>query len=392
MSKQALNTLIKSLCKKHKLKGIEIIVVNNGSTNNTAAGLKKLITKYASTSIEIIPLHLEENMGYPIGVNLGLAKCRGEIITILNNDLIFPPYWFDGLVNTLTNKQDIGAVVPYLSSASGAQNARVNLNSISEIYNFAQNFMAKNNQKIIYSQRIIGACLVLKKEVIDQIGGNDFWFGIGNYDDDDLSIRIALAGYKLAIVGNSFVYHIGTATFKRKIHQLNCALGANHSKFSLKWNLAPQGEYDSRKTLLNNINYNKQKHYFPIKIKDFTDLKPPLIKEPNQSNLLLVADWNNDKSRWKEKLAATIKDISTEELWLWIPKKYFFITKIVNEIKNITKAKQFKFEKINFIHQNITPVDLLNFLNSFDCILTVNQDYVNKYICYLARKIAIPIQ
>ncbi|WP_018248558.1 glycosyltransferase family 2 protein [Orenia marismortui] len=393
MSKEAINSLINSLNDKHKERGIELIIVNNGSTDETASGIEKLKKYYKNNPIEIIAVNLKENMGYPVGINLGLAECRGEIITVLNNDLIFPPGWFDGLSNTTEKNEDIGMVAPYLSYACGPQNVGVKLDSFKEICDFSNKFIKKNSQKITYPLRIIGACYTIKREVYDKIGGNDLWFGIGICDDDDLSLRISLAGYKLAITGSSFVYHLGTITFNQEVHHLNCALGANHQKFSLKWNLKPHGKYKSREDIIANLAYNRKEHYFPIKIEEFAELEPPLIDQvEDKDRLLLIADWNNPRSQWKNTLNSALEQISnTEKIYIWIPKNYFLTEQVSTKIKATIELEQIESDSIKFFYKKLSPLALLKFLNSFDFILRVNDDFINRYIAYLAREISIPL-
>jgi len=388
MSKQAINTLIDSLNHKHKNRGIELVIVNNGSIDNTADGIKNLESDYKDCPIQIIPLNLKENMGYPVGINLGLAQCRGEIIAILNNDLIFPSDFLDGLIEVLESDEDVGVAAPYLSYACGSQNVGVNFDSVEKINDFAEDFMKNNSQKIFHPLRVIGACLVFKREVIDKIGGNDFWFGIGICDDDDLCLRVVLAGYKLAVTGSSFVYHLGTITFNQKVHELNCALGSNHPKLSIKWNLKPHGEYQSREEIIDNINYNKDLHYFPTKTAEFSEIESPIIEKEEQ-RLLLVADWTNHKSKWKKKLASILDSIAQQELYLWIPKQYFLTEEISAKAKEVINSKGIETDKVKFYYQNVAPLNLIRFLKSFDTILTVENDFVNRYLVYLAEESSI---
>ena len=114
LTKQAITTLVESLSLSHKNKEMELIIVNNGSSDETKEGIEQ-IKKLYSHEIEVVPVHLKENMGYPVGANMGLAQCRGQIITILNNDLVFPDNWFNGIVNTLESDNSIGVAVPFLS-------------------------------------------------------------------------------------------------------------------------------------------------------------------------------------------------------------------------------------------------------------------------------------
>ncbi len=106
---------------------------------------------------------MNQNIGFPVSINFGLAKCRGEIIATLNNDLIFPPNWFDGLINTLENNKEIGVAVPHLSYSSGPQNVGVRFNEPIEIFNFSKNFITLMNiidKALCYSHHI--SSLVIK--------------------------------------------------------------------------------------------------------------------------------------------------------------------------------------------------------------------------------------
>ena len=71
LTKQAITTLIESLSISHKKKEIELIIVNNGSDDETKEGIEQ-IKKLYSHEIEIVPVHLKENMGYSVGINMGL--------------------------------------------------------------------------------------------------------------------------------------------------------------------------------------------------------------------------------------------------------------------------------------------------------------------------------
>ena len=164
LTKQAITTLVESLSSSHKNKGVELIIVNNGSTDETKAGIEQ-IKKLYSHEIEVVPVHLKENMGYPVGVNMGLEHYKGEIITIVNNDLVFPENWFDGIVNTLASDPLIGVAAPFLSYGSGHEHLGVSFSSLSEMREFAKKYMEENKDKKIYSERIIGACISFRENI-----------------------------------------------------------------------------------------------------------------------------------------------------------------------------------------------------------------------------------
>jgi O-methyltransferase/8-demethyl-8-(2,3-dimethoxy-alpha-L-rhamnosyl)tetracenomycin-C 4'-O-methyltransferase len=60
---------------------------------------------------------------------------------------------------------------------------------------------------------LIGFCLAVRTSVFTEIGGFDEGFGIGGCEDDDLCNRLRFAGWRLVVVEDTFVHHIGHQTF-----------------------------------------------------------------------------------------------------------------------------------------------------------------------------------
>lgn len=385
LTEQAITTLIKSLNNTHLEKGIEIIVVNDGSIDDTKNEVNKLKKIYDTNKINIIPINLEINMGYPVAVNMGLAECKGNIISILNNDLIFPDHWFDGIVNTLENDDSIGMAVPYLSYAYGPQGLGLSFNSPEEMQEYAEKFMRENKDKLIYAHKVIGACMCLKKELLSLIGGNDFWFGMGLYDDDDICLRAGIAGYKIAIAGSSFVQHIGTVSLNQEPIKLNAAFESNVNKFCIKWNRTGFSHAD-REGIIENVVYNKNEHFIPFKLEHFKQDYNKVIKQDDYKKILFVADWTNKDSQWKTKLLNIINDsIFTEKkghLHFWIPKTYF-PEKELETALNTVLGDNYPF--IKYIFDDIYPSNILGFLKGYNNFIEVENDYVNRYFYYLFK-------
>ena len=62
---------------------VELILVNNGSTDNSHKILKEIIVNYQHAKY----IYLKENLGYGGGIIEGLTKCQGEIIGGTHADL-----------------------------------------------------------------------------------------------------------------------------------------------------------------------------------------------------------------------------------------------------------------------------------------------------------------
>ena len=79
---QNLHLLIEQ-CKKITGKNIEIILVNNGSTDNSFNKITRLIKDL--TNIKVI--NVKENLGYGHGILKGLKAARGDILSWTHADL-----------------------------------------------------------------------------------------------------------------------------------------------------------------------------------------------------------------------------------------------------------------------------------------------------------------
>lgn len=66
---------------------IEVILVNNGSTDNSAQVLEQLLPKYSFAKTTLVAV----NQGYGYGILQGLAMCRGEYIGWTHADMQTDP-------------------------------------------------------------------------------------------------------------------------------------------------------------------------------------------------------------------------------------------------------------------------------------------------------------
>ena len=389
LTEQAINTLNDSLSPSHKKKGIELIIINNASEDNTKEGIE-IAKERLKHDIEIVPVHLTENMGWVIATNIGYSKARGKIITILNNDLIFPKNWFDSIARTLEDNPSVGAASPTLSYGIGGNGVR--LNSCQEIESYAKKFMEENKNKITFTHRMGGGCLSVKRELFSLIGGNDYWFGFGWHEDGDWALRARISGYKLALVGDSFVYHIGYSTAGEAIKYKRAAIAVNGAKLARKWNIS--GGPRTRIHLIETTTYSKEDHCFPCRIEDFNPPSPLTKKAqtPNNKTLLLVADWTNKWSQWRSKLLEVNKTLNkNQSLTIWIPKKYYPTDEIKAEVDTVLGETQSN-DSIQFYFEEVPPMELLNFFSQHDVFLTVKEDFVNLHFKYLLEKSGLEIK
>lgn len=209
----------------------ELIIVDNNSTDETVSWLKE--------QQDIKAIYNKENVGFPEGCNQGIAISTGDNILLLNNDVIVTSRWLDNLVQCLYSDSKIGAVGPITNNASNYQAICVKYQSETEMQLFAETTNRFNPKVWEERLKLVGFCLLIKKRVLDQVGLLDEQFSPGNYEDDDLSYRIRLAGFRLILCKDTFIHHFGSVSFRQDNAKYAALLKENGNKFVDKWGFDP---------------------------------------------------------------------------------------------------------------------------------------------------------
>lgn len=205
----------------------ELIVVDNASHDGTATWLCE--------QPDIVPILNPTNVGFPAGCNQGLRVARGDHILLLNNDTVVTPHWLEHLLTCLESDGRIGAVGPLTSSASYYQSIPTTYRNAQEMDAFAWDVHKQNRGQWERRLKLVGFCILIKRAVIDVIGELDERFSPGNFEDDDLSLRVLLAGYDLVLCRDVFIHHAGSVTFREAATAFSDMLQVNAQKFSEKW-------------------------------------------------------------------------------------------------------------------------------------------------------------
>lgn len=185
----------------------------------------------------------DHNLGFPKAINQGLEVATGEIIILLNNDVLVTPNWLEFFEYHLKNADIVG---PKTNQISGPQKIEGEIkNDFDVINNLANSLHEKNEGQFRAYHRIVFFCVALKKSVIEKIGLLDEQFTPGNFEDDDYCLRAVQAGFRLVIAEDVFVYHYGSMTHKSLNLDKEKLIASNVSKFQLKW---PEAIYKELQT------------------------------------------------------------------------------------------------------------------------------------------------
>jgi GT2 family glycosyltransferase/Flp pilus assembly protein TadD len=231
---------------RHTPEPHEIILVDNGSSDGTVAWLREIVGTRENYSL----VENSENLGFSKGCNQGIKAANGSYILLLNNDTIVTPGWLSGLLECLHSSPDVGIVGPMTNSISGIQMAPVvGYADITGLDGYAREFRDTYRGRRIPLRRIVGFCMLFRRELVDRIGFLDERFGSGNFEDDDYCLRAALEGYRNLVAGDVFIHHHGSATFRGNGIDFSCAMTGNHGRFNEKWGGPFTDEAQAKKIL-----------------------------------------------------------------------------------------------------------------------------------------------
>lgn len=206
----------------------ELIIVNNNSSDGTVGYLDNL-------DIPCKVVTSSKNLNFSEANNAGLKVVdpTTQYVIFLNNDTVVSPNWLSRMEAHFTKVplKHIAAVGPVCNMSNGQQ--MVSFQNSEEWYQ-------RNKGRWVHTGILYGWCLMIRKGILDKIGGFDENFQNG-HEDNDFSLRIQLAGYKLIIAYDTYISHLGQGTlrnFFNKKQYLNNGI-KNYEYYCRKW-------YDSK--------------------------------------------------------------------------------------------------------------------------------------------------
>jgi GT2 family glycosyltransferase/glycosyltransferase involved in cell wall biosynthesis/Flp pilus assembly protein TadD len=218
---------------KHTSVPYELILVDNGSSDGTKAFLERYAEKHTECNIILN----KDNRGFAGGNNQAIAAAKGDYILLLNNDVVVTQDWLERLIAHVESDANIGMAGPVSNSISGPQQVEhVSYNGdLIRMRQFARDYSKKNVGRIQDILRLVGFCLLIKRHVLDIIGGLDENYGNGNYEDDDICLRSRIAGFRNIIAHDVFIHHYGSMTFRGNAIDYIATMQDNQKYFANKW-------------------------------------------------------------------------------------------------------------------------------------------------------------
>lgn len=163
-----------------------------------------------------------ENVGFGRGCNIGVQYARTPYIMFLNPDAVIDIESLKTLLDFMDNNSNVGMCGPVLKGLTGEVRSvpllptpwRIVVNPLLEKWISGEPRFINPGDAPIITEWIRGVCMLLRKEVFDNIGGFDPRFFL-YFEETDLCLRTYKSGWEIWIVGNSVCEHVNAASAKQ---------------------------------------------------------------------------------------------------------------------------------------------------------------------------------
>jgi len=193
-------------------KGADIIVADNGSTDDSLAVLEKEFPT-------VMTIVLDKNYGFAEGYNRAIEQVDSEYVVLLNSDVEVTEEWLTPLLAYMDEHKDVAAVQPKIRSwlrrayFEHAGAAGGYLSKFYFPYCRGRVLWHVEEDKAQYDSIAdvdwtSGACMCVRTKVYKECGGLDASF-FAHMEEIDLCWRMRNAGWRLACIPQSVVYHLG---------------------------------------------------------------------------------------------------------------------------------------------------------------------------------------
>ncbi|MBT5955145.1 MAG: glycosyltransferase family 2 protein [Candidatus Marinimicrobia bacterium] len=196
-------------------KDVEILVVDNGSTDDSINAVKKKFS-----TVEIITS--DTNRGYAGGCNFGAESANGEYLLFLNNDTIHQKDWLEPLIQKLDDDVSISSVQPkilnyheqknfdYAGASGGYMDIFTYPFSRGRVFDTIEEDSGQydDSVEIFWAS---GTAFITRKLVFEIVGGFDETL-FAHMEEIDYHWRCHLMGYSVWVEPKSVIHHMGGAT------------------------------------------------------------------------------------------------------------------------------------------------------------------------------------
>ena len=217
------DNLLASLCVAQNLTPVEIIVIDDCSTDHSTIDM---LNSYAE-SVAITLLKNQANMGFTRTVNRGMACHRDRDVVLLNSDALVHGNWLDRMAACAYSGPSIATVNPLTSQYGSHISCYPGLTkkfdgvlelSGKELSDICVQF---NDRHYVDVHTTVGFCMYIRRKALDCIG----YFDTKNFptaygEESDFCYRARKTGWRHRIAGDAYVEHFSGKSFGDRANKL----------------------------------------------------------------------------------------------------------------------------------------------------------------------------
>jgi O-antigen biosynthesis protein len=216
----------------------QIILIDNGSSAQVPDSLR----------LELGPndvvVRLDTNTGYGEGNNIGVEAADGEIVILLNNDVMVEDGWIAPLLDVLNNDDGVGIAGPLFLNENGTvQEAGGFISSEAQGIRRGSGLSIEQADKNGYLtdadvDYVSGATLAIRKKDFLEVLGFEYIYEPAYYEDTDLCFKLRKQlGKRVIYTPLSRVVHLDHKTTSRPefVNEMRQSVGKNKTLFRDRW-------------------------------------------------------------------------------------------------------------------------------------------------------------
>ena len=203
------------LCSVEKVEGAEVIVADNASTDGSLKVMQELFPQVRTIS-------LDRNYGFTGGYNKAFSQIDSDLFVLINSDIEVTEGWLAPLTEWMEKHPECGACAPKLHSWQEKEKFEYAGAAGGYIDRFGYPFCRGRVMGRLETDKgqydspaevfwATGACLMVRSSLYRKLGGLDERF-FAHMEEIDLCWRMQLEGYRINVVPESIVYHVGGGT------------------------------------------------------------------------------------------------------------------------------------------------------------------------------------
>ncbi|NNN20170.1 MAG: glycosyltransferase family 2 protein [Acidimicrobiaceae bacterium] len=217
-----------------EIKNLEIVVIDDGSPDSSADEVDARI----GPSIRLV--RRPTNGGFSKACNAGAEVASGELLLFLNNDTVTASNWLGPMLKAMDSDPEIGIVGALLLYPDlTVQHAGFDLYGSSYLplspdhinRGYPANYPGVGVSREM--ELVTGACLLIRKDLFNQVGGFDTGY-INSFEDVDLCLKARALGKRVWFEASAILFHDESVT-RAVLPDRASRDFANHLRFNEAW-------------------------------------------------------------------------------------------------------------------------------------------------------------